>query len=56
METLKIVGLIAAVLFLGFAFFKLGRFIITELKKIEREEAARRRCPYLRNRGGYETK
>jgi len=38
METLKIVGLVAAILFLSFAFFKLGQFILREWKKIEREE------------------
>jgi len=52
MAAIKIIGLIAAILFLGFAFFKLGRFIVTEWRKIEAEEAARRRFPALRKRGG----
>lgn len=47
MTVLKMLALIAAVLFLGFAFFKLGRFIITEWRKIEAEEEGLRRqsCP-----------
>jgi hypothetical protein len=44
----------AAVLFLGFAFFKVGQFIVREWKKIEREEEARRQTrSRIRVRGGY---
>ena len=42
----KMLALIAAVLFLGFAFFKLGQFFCTEWKRIEADEAARRRGIY----------
>jgi hypothetical protein len=52
METLKIAGLIAAIALLLFAFFKLVQFFCAEWKRIEADEAERRRCPYLRNRGG----
>ena len=52
MTVLKIVGLIAAILFLGFAFFKLVQFFCAEWKRIEADEAERRRFPALRKRGG----
>ncbi|MBE3109687.1 MAG: hypothetical protein IMZ54_06730 [Acidobacteria bacterium] len=52
MQTAEIVALIAAIGFLLWAFFKLGRFIVTEWREIEAEEELRRRCPSLRKRGG----
>lgn len=38
MTVLKIGLVIAAALFLGFAFFKLGQFIVREWRKVERDE------------------
>jgi hypothetical protein len=52
MTAIQIVGLIAAIALLLFAFFKVFQFIVRSWKAIEAEEAKRRRCPSLRKRGG----
>jgi len=51
---LKIVGLIAAIALLLFAFFKVFQFIAKSWNEIEKnEEALRQTRPRIRVRGGY---
>jgi hypothetical protein len=55
MTAIQIVGLIAVVLFLGFAFFKLVRWTCAEWKKIEAEEEDLRQARLRAiTRSGYE--
>jgi len=48
MAAIKIIGLIAAIALLLFAFLKLGQFFCAEWKRIEREEEELRRQAGLR--------
>jgi len=49
---LKILAVVAAIAFFLYAFTGFVRWTCAEWKKIEAEEAARRRFPALRKRGG----